>query len=77
MQSLPTAFNPPKLRGMIPPRCRDKRHAMNFIKNQSNTIKTRLDLDGALDSLPSLLHASVGLGTHDATSPVTGSILVV
>lgn len=36
-----------------------------------------LDLDGALDSLPALLHASVGLGTHDTTSPVTRSILVV
>jgi len=37
----------------------------------------RLDLDGRLDSLPALLHAGVGLGTHDATSPVTRSILVV
>jgi hypothetical protein len=37
----------------------------------------RLDLDGRLDSLATLLHAGVGLGTHDATSPVTRSILVV
>jgi hypothetical protein len=37
----------------------------------------RLDLDSALDSLPALLHAGVGLGTHDTTSPVTRSILVV
>ena len=36
-----------------------------------------LDLDSGLDSLPALGHASVGLGTHDTTSPVTGSILVV
>ena len=43
------------------------------LANQSD----RLDLDGALDSLPALGHASVGLGTHDTTSPVTGSILVV
>lgn len=51
---------------------------MNFIMNHSkNTTKIRLDLDGALDSLPSLLHAGVGLGTHDATSPVTRGLLVV
>ena len=37
----------------------------------------RLDLDSALDSLPALLHASVSLSTHDTTTPVTGSILVV
>jgi hypothetical protein len=36
-----------------------------------------LDLDSRLDSLPALGHASVGLGTHDTTSPVAGSILVV
>jgi len=36
-----------------------------------------LDLDSRLDSLPALGHASVGLGTHDTTSPVTGGILVV
>jgi hypothetical protein len=43
----------------------------------SKHIKTRLDLDGALNGLPALLHAGVGLGTHDTTSPVTGSVLVV
>ena len=36
-----------------------------------------LDLDGALNSLPALGHASVGLGTHDTTSPVACSLLVV
>lgn len=41
------------------------------------TQSDHLDLDGALDGLPALGHASVGLGTHDATSPVTRSILVV
>ena len=39
--------------------------------------KTRLDLDGALNSLPALLHASVGLGTHDTTTPVADSVLVL
>ena len=42
-----------------------------------NHIRTRLDLDSALDGLPLLLHAGVGLGTHDTTSPVAGSVLVV
>jgi hypothetical protein len=45
--------------------------------NPSKHLKTRLDLDGALNSLPALLHASVGLGTHDTTTPVTRGILVV
>lgn len=36
-----------------------------------------LDLDSALDSLPALVHASVGLGTHDTTTPVTRGILVM
>jgi hypothetical protein len=40
-------------------------------------LSDHLDLDSALDSLPALLHASVGLGAHDTTSPVTRSILVV
>lgn len=37
----------------------------------------RLDLDSALDSLPALLHAGVGLGSHDTTAPVARGILVV
>lgn len=45
--------------------------------NPCKHFKTRLDLDSALDGLPALLHASVGLGTHDTTSPVAGSLLVV
>lgn len=45
--------------------------------NPSKHLKTRLDLDGVLNSLPALLHASVGLGTHDTTTPVAGGILVV
>lgn len=36
-----------------------------------------LDLDGGLKSLPALGHASVGLGTHDTTTPVAGGLLVV
>ena len=40
-------------------------------------LPDHLDLDSALDSLPALLHASVGLGTHDTTSPVARSLLVV
>ena len=43
----------------------------------SKHLRTCLDLDSALNSLPALLHAGVGLGTHDTTSPVAGSILVV
>jgi hypothetical protein len=43
------------------------------LANQSD----HLDLDGALDSLPALGHASVGLSTHDTTTPVAGSLLVV
>lgn len=43
------------------------------LANQSD----HLDLDGALESLPALGHASVGLGTHDTTTPVAGSLLVV
>lgn len=43
----------------------------------SKHLRTCLDLDSALNSLPALLHAGVGLGTHDTTSPVTGSVLVV
>lgn len=37
----------------------------------------RLDFDGALESLPPLLHASVGLGTHDTTTPVAVGLLVL
>ena len=57
------------------PTCRDKRHAVKFMKQAEPS--DHLDLDGALDSLPALGHASVGLGTHDTTTPVTGGILVV
>ena len=39
--------------------------------------RSNLDLDGALESLPPLVHTSVGLGTHNTTSPVTRGILVV
>lgn len=41
------------------------------------TQSDHLDLDGGLNGLPALGHASVGLGTHDTTSPVTRGILVV
>jgi hypothetical protein len=59
----------------VDPTCRDKRHAVKFmnLSNQSD----HLDLDGALESLPALGHASVGLGTHNTTTPVAGSLLVV
>jgi hypothetical protein len=43
----------------------------------SKHLRTFLDLDGALNGLPLLLHTGVGLGTHDTTSPVAGSVLVV
>lgn len=36
-----------------------------------------LDLDGAVEGLPALGHASVGLSTHDTTTPVTGSLLMM
>jgi hypothetical protein len=36
-----------------------------------------LDLDGALDSLALLLLAGVGLGAHDATTPVALALLVL
>lgn len=46
--------------------------------NLPNTsIKTSLDLDSALESLPPLVHAGVGLGTHDTTSPVADGVLVL
>ena len=45
----------------------------------SSSLKsfTHLDLDGGLDSLALLVHAGVGLGTHDATTPVALSLLVL
>lgn len=59
---------------------KDKRHAVKkFITFQSPRPRPllNLDLDGGLESLPALLHAGVGLGTHDATTPVAGSLLMV
>lgn len=40
-------------------------------------VTTHLDLDGSLKSLALLVHASVGLGTHDATTPVALGLLVL
>jgi hypothetical protein len=37
----------------------------------------RLDLDSALDSLPPLLHACVGLGSHDTSTPVAAGLSVL
>lgn len=34
-----------------------------------------LNLDGGLDSLALLLHAGVGLGAHDTTTPVAAGLL--
>ena len=36
-----------------------------------------LDLDSALDSLPPLLHACVGLGSHDTSTPVADGLGVL
>ena len=36
-----------------------------------------LDLDGILDGLALLLSSGNGLGTHDATTPVTLALLVL
>jgi len=40
-------------------------------------IKLHLDLDGTLESLSPLVHASVGLCTHNTTAPVTAGLLVL
>lgn len=45
--------------------------------NPEPVIVVRLDLDGVLDGLPPLVHASVGLGAHDATAPVADGLLVL
>lgn len=73
-----TAFGPPKLRGIAQSPlqvCREKRHAIAHDITQA--LINPLDLDSALDRLPPLLHASVRLGSHDATAPVTDSIRVL
>ena len=36
-----------------------------------------LDLDSALNSLPPLLHACVGLGSHDTSTPVAAGLRVL
>lgn len=43
----------------------------------TQTTIITLDLDGALQGFPSLLHAGVRLSAHDTTSPVTVGVLVL
>jgi hypothetical protein len=76
LQSKLTAFGRPKLRGIRSPLHADDRHA-KFPNLPHMTNKTRLDLDSTLESLPPLVHAGVGLGTHDTTSPVADGVLVL
>lgn len=76
VQSKLTAFGRPKLRGIRSPLHADDRHT-KFPNFPNTTIRTRLDLDSALKSLPPLVHTSIGLGTHDATTPVADCVLVL
>lgn len=55
-----------------PATCRD-----TPISPSLHAITVHLDLDSALEGLPPLLHASVRLGTHNATTPVADSVLVL
>ena len=45
--------------------------------NHPPLLRTHLDLDGVLKSLPLLLSPGLGLGPHDTTTPVSGSVLVL
>ena len=45
--------------------------------SQSDRCNASLDLDGGLDGLLALLDAFLGLGTHDATTPLLAGILVL
>lgn len=78
VQSKLTAFGRPKLRGIRSPLHAEViRHTKIPNLPTIHSIRTSLDLDGALESLPSLVHASVGLGTHDTTTPVAVGLLVL
>lgn len=76
LQSRLTAFGRPKLRG-IRTRYMQMIDTPNSLILPNPTIRIRLDLDSALESLPPLVHASVGLGTHDTTSPMADGVLVL
>lgn len=54
------------------PRCHFTENAR---KLQPNCQSRHLDLDGLLKGLALLLLASVGLGTHDSTTPVALGLL--
>ena len=57
-----------------PAKCTDK-HAR--FPNPIPLSHNHLDLDGALQRFPTLLHTSVRLGAHNTTAPVTNVLLVL